>query len=149
MNLRNLFKNPKKKFNCENKLINLYDKEIKSVIIDYKFKQENNLAIKEDKIMDIFFENFARNMPQELLVFLNYYKLNNYKDIIEKINYFYSKTIHINIQTYIEKSKNIISVIYTFTPTVSSNKINNFSINNELVGNINKKNIKVIYVNLN
>ena len=149
LDLKKIFKNPKKKikFNFENELINFYDEEIKSIISDYKIKKEENTDIDENIIMDKVLENLAKVMPQELIVFLNHYRMKNYKNLVEKINYFYYKTIHSNIKIFIEKSKNLINVIYTFTPSVRLNKFN-FSVDNEIVGNINKKNIKIIYINL-
>jgi len=148
LDLRKLFKNPKKKikFHFENELINLYDEEIKSIISDYKIHLEKNQIINEDVIMDKVIENLARIMPQELIVFLNHYKNKSNKNIVEKINHYYSRTIHTNLQSYLEKIIDSISVIYTFTP-VRSNKFNNYSIRNEIVGNINKDNIKIIYIN--
>ena len=150
LDLRKIFKNPKKKikYHFENELINFYDEEIKSMILDYKIHLEKNQEINEEEITDKILENVARIMPQELIVFLNHYRIKTYKNIVEKINYYYLRTIHTNIKAFLENCKNAINIIYTFTPTVRSNKFNNFSIENEIVGNINSNNIKIIYINL-
>ena len=147
LDYRDMFKNSnnKIKLHFDNELINLYDEEIKSIIVDYKINLEKNQAFKEDIIIDHVLEKIARTMPQELIVFLNHYKMKNNKDVVEKINHFYSKTVHTNIQSYIEKCRNHIGIIYTFTPSVRSN---NFSANNKLLGNIDSKNIKIININL-
>ena len=85
-------------------------------------------------------------MSQELIAFLNHYRKKN-KYFVNKINYYYSKSIHSNLETYIQKTSHSINVIYTFTPTVRSNKLN-FEVNNEIFGIINCENLKNIYINL-
>ena len=85
-------------------------------------------------------------MSQELIAFLNHYRKKN-KNFVNKINYYYSKSIHSNLETYIQKTSHSINVIYTFTPTVRSNKLN-FEVNNEIFGIINCENLKNIYINL-
>ena len=51
------------------------------------------------------------------------------------------------MEVYIKKTSHSINVIYTFTPTIRSNKFN-FNVNNEKFGEINCRNLKNIYINL-
>ena len=148
---RKLFKKPKKsiKFNFENELINFYDEEIKSLVLDYKFQLDDNSEsnnFKEENIFNNILEKISKTLPQDLIAFLNHYRKKN-KNFVNKINYYYSKAIHSNLKTFINKTSHSINVIYTFTSTVRSNKFK-FEVDNELFGVINTKNLKNIYINL-
>ena len=148
---RKLFKKPKKsiKFNFENELINFYDEEIKSLVLDYKFQlddtNESN-KFNEENISNIIMEKISKTLPQELIAFLNHYRKKN-QNFVNKINYYYSKAIHSNLKAFINKTPYSINIIYTFTSTVRSNKFK-FEVDNELFGIINTKNLKNIYINL-
>ncbi len=145
---KKLFKKHKKiiKFNFENELINFYDEEIKSLVSDYKIQLENPNDLNEENVSNYIYEKIARTLPQELIAFINHYRKKN-KNFVKKINYYYSKAIHSNLETYISKTSHSINVIYTFTPIVRSNKFK-FEINNEKFGMIESKSLKHIYINL-
>ena len=145
---RKLFKKPKKsiKYNFENELINFYDEEIKSLVSDYKIQLDEQKEFNEENVLNYIMEKISKTMSQELIAFLNHYRKKN-KNFVNKINYYYSKSIHSNLETYIQKTSHSINVIYTFTPTVRSNKLN-FEVNNEIFGIINCENLKNIYINL-
>ena len=145
---RKLFKRPKKmiKFNFENLLINFFDEEIKSLVLDYKIQLDDPNNLNEENASDYIYEKIAKTFPQELIAFLNHYRKKN-RNFVNKINHYYSKAIHSNLETYISKTSNSINVVYTFTPTVRANKFK-FEVNNEIFGEINSKNLKNIYINL-
>ena len=145
---KKLFKKPKKeiKYNFENELINFYDEEIKLMISDYKIQLEESQDFNEENATNYILEKISKTLPQELISFLNNYRKKN-KNIINKINQFYTKSIHSNFETYLNKTSQSINVIYTFTPIVRANKFN-FEIRNETFGEINCENLKNIYINL-
>ena len=148
LDYKNLFKKPKNaiKYNFENELINFFDEEIKSIVSDYKLQLEEPQDFNEENVTNYILEKIARTLPQELIAFLNHYRKKN-KNIVNKINYYYSKSIHSNLETYLNRTSKSINVVYTFTPTVRSNKFN-FEINNETFGEINSESLKNIYINL-
>ena len=146
---KSLFRKKKNKikFNFENELINFYDEEIKSLISEYIIKAENKEDLNENEIFDKIFEKISITFSQELIAYLNHYRKKKFPNEVQKINNFYSKGIHSNLETYIKKTKKSINVIYTFTPTVRSTKFY-FEIDKGSSGIINSENIKNIYINL-
>ena len=141
-------KKGKMKYNFENELINFYGEEIKSLICDYKIKLDNKDNLNEDEIFDLIFQNISKTLPQELIAYINYYRKDNYYEEVNKINKYYSNSIHSNLQTFLKKTNKSINVIYTFTPTVRSSKFN-FEVENKITGKINSENINnSIHINL-
>ena len=148
LDYKKVFKKKKStKYNFENELINFYDEEIKSLISNYNLQSENSDDLNEENIFNYIFENISKTLPQELIAFINHYKKKNYKDFIEKINYYYSHSVHSNLKTYIEKTTNSLNVIYTFTPIGRSMKFD-FKTKNEKFGEIKSEEIKSICINL-
>ena len=148
LDYKKVFKKTKKsKYNFENELINFYDEEIKSLISNYDLQSENPNDVTEDNIFNYIFKNISKTLPQELIAFINHYKKKNHQDFIEKINYYYSQSVHSNLKAFIEKTSNSLNVIYTFTPTGRSMKFN-FKTKNENFGEIKGEEIKSICVNL-
>ena len=142
-----LFKKKKNKYNFENELINFYEEEIKSLISEYIIKSDNKEQLKEEEIFDVIFEKLSKTFSQELIAYLNHYRKENYPEEIDKINKFYSNTIHSNLETFVKKAAKTINVVYTFTSTVASTKFN-FEVENDSFGIINGENIKYLYINL-
>ena len=140
-------KRKKIKFNFENELINYYDEEIKSLISEYILKSVYKKEINEGDIFDKIFEKISKTFSQELIAYLNHYRKTSNPKEVNKINKFYSKAIHSNLETYLNKANKTINVIYTFTPTVRSTKFY-FEVKTEGFGVINSENIKNIYINL-
>ena len=144
-----LFRQKKKtiKYNLENELINFYEEEIKSLISEYVIKSENKKQLKEEEIFNIIFEKLARTFSQELIVYLNLYRKDNFNDEVNKINKFYSNSIHSNLETFVKKSTKSINVIYTFTQAVRSTKLY-FKVHNDIVGEISREYINNSFINI-
>ena len=142
---RKLFKkNNKIKYNFENELINFYDEEIKSIISDYNIQNEDKNIINEENITNYILEKISKTFPQELIAFLNHYKKNKF---VNKVNDYYSQSIHSNFQSYINKTSKSKNAIYTFTSVTSSLKLK-FEVNNMDFGIIKDENIEHIHVKL-
>ena len=145
---KKFFKKPKKsiKFNFENELINFYDEEIKSLVSDFKIQFEEPQDFNEENVANYIFEKISKTLPQELIAFLNYYRKKS-KNFVNKINQYYSQSIHSNLETYLIKTNHSVNVIYTFTPIIISNKFN-FELINDTFGEIKGQNLKNLYINL-
>ena len=135
------------KYNFENELINFYDEEIKSLISEFIIKSEKKEELNENDIFDIVFKKLSRTFSQELIAYINHYKKEDYPNEVEKINSFYSESVHTNLENYLKKTNKTINVVYTFTPTVRSTKFF-FEVEKESCGKINCETIKHIYINL-
>ena len=117
------------------------------MISEYIIRQENKEILNEEEIFNVIFQKISRTFSQELIAYINYYRKDDYNDEVNKINKFYSSSVHSNLETFIKKVKKSINIIYTFTPTVRSTKFY-FEAENELTGKINGEDIKSIYINL-
>ena len=140
-------KKGKIKYNFENGLINFYEEEIKSLVSEYMIKLEKKEMLKEEEIFDIIFKKLSKTFSQELIAYLNHYRKDSFNIEVNKINKFYTNSIHSNLETYLNKTTKSINVIYTFTPTVRSTKFY-FRVKNDITGEINKANIKYLFINL-
>ena len=70
-----------------------------------------------------------------MIVYINHYNKKKYSKEVNKINKYYSKAVHSNLEEYIKKTNESINVIYTYTPIFQINK--HFEIiNNEYIINI-------------
>ena len=135
------------KYNYENELIYLNEKEIKSLISEYIIKSGKKEELNEKEIFDSIFKKISRTFSQELIAYLNHYNKDKYYEEVNKINHFYANSIHSNLETFVKRVTKSINVIYTFTPTIRSTKLY-FQVENESIGTINGENIKYIYINL-
>ena len=143
---RKLFKKLNRiKYNFENEIINFYDEEIKSIISDYNIQNEDKNKTNEENITNYILEKISKTFPQELIAFSNHYKKNT--NFVNKVNTYYSHSIHSNFETYIGKTSNSKNAIYTFTSVTSSLKLK-FEVNNMDFGVIKDENIEHIHVKL-
>ena len=134
------------KCNPEKQLINFDKEEINGLVFYSKY--DNNCKNETyDDIENFIISKLASTFSQDLIMFLNVYRI-GYTKLVEKINKYYRKTIHSNLQNFlinVEQSKNII---YTFTSILRSNfkfEIKNYKfgeITSDHIMNIIEKNIK-------
>ena len=104
---------------------------IKSLVY-MKSKEFGN--IDKNKIISFILELIIPCLTEELMVLVCKYNFrNNYKDYYESIYNIYKKNYCYNLQNYLEKLNNEISIIYTFS-----------SVNGDIMDNLfyNKKSIK-------
>ena len=121
--------------------INCGKEEIQELVCD-----ANKKGIKKEDINDYVLEKIALTLPQDILVNL---KLSGSKQDknLQKLLDFYKKGEHSNFSKFLETLKLTKNIVYTFT-CYSNNIIDeNYKINNNLVGEIKKENIKFIEIN--
>ena len=163
-------KNDKIKFNFENELINYYDEEIKLLIYQYIInseKKEESKRIQKywepysdedycgkllsafylltDEHFDIVFEKISKTFSQDLIAYLNHYCKTDFPKGVNKINKFYSESVHSNLNAYIKKAKKFINVIYTFSMNEKPDKFYYLIKGFEMLNN---KNTRYILTNL-
>ena len=144
MKYKNLFKKIEGlKINPEYELINFYEEEIKGMIFDAK-KYDGKIT--NFNYEDYIFSQLSKTFPQELIAFLNIYRYQNYKDLVEKINYYYKKGIHSNLKNYLSNTNNSKNVIYTYTSIIKLKF--NFEIEHNIFGLLKGNNIKHILINV-
>jgi len=135
MILKNLFITSEElKINPQNELINFNEEEINALIFNSQL---------EDKYEDYILSKLAKTFPQELIAFLNIYKKDK-KELVNKINQYYEKNIHSNLEKYLKNIKNSKHIIYTFTSIIKIQIKITKEINNDIYGKINNKSIKHI-----
>ncbi len=143
MDIKNLFKMIEGlKCNPENELINFYKEEINGMIFNSRIENKDKELNYED-YENYILSKLSKTLPQELIMFLNVYQI-EYKNIVQKINKYYKKTIHSNLKNYLINVKSSKNVIYTFTSII---KIKfNFEIINNTYGQIKGEEIKHVLV---
>ena len=143
MNYKNLFKKVEGiKINPEFELINFYEEEIKGIIFDAK----NVSQIENFCYEDYIFSKLAKTFPQELIAFLNIYKYEKYKDLVDKINFYYQKGFHSNLKNFLSNTENSKNIVYTFTSIIKLKF--NFEINHSKFGLIKGNNFKHVLINV-
>ena len=123
-------------------LINCNKDEIQALIY-----QANKNGKKEEKIIDEILKIISLTLPQDILVNM---RINGFKqkylEYYDKIIDFYGKGEHSSFSKFLKKANNFKNVIYTFSNNLE--KINNIvNIKNDLLGEINNENIKIININ--
>ena len=84
------------KCNPEYQLINFYPEEIKGLVFFSKFENNSQKMEKED-YENYIFSKLAKTFSQDIIMFLNVYQ-SGYKNLVEKINKYYRKSIHSNLK---------------------------------------------------
>lgn len=136
--IRNIFqKIDGLKCNPENQLINFYKEEINGLVFYSKFENNSQKKTYED-YEDFILSKLAKTFSQDLIMFLNVYQ-SGYKNLVEKINKFYKKSIHSNLENYLMNAEQSKNIIYTFTSILKNNF--KFEIINNKYGKINSKEI--------
>ena len=144
--LNNLVKSPPNIFkginyDLDNLLINNNIEEIQALIY-----QANKEGKKKEEMTDYVLEKMALTLPQDIIVNM---ELNGFKQkskIYNNIIKYYLKGEHTNFANFIQKVNNYKNVIYTFSNHLDDIQIID-GINNPLVGEIKKENIKEIKIN--
>ena len=139
-------------FNC-NKAFKAINYDLKKLMINCG-KEEiqalvynaNKNGVKKENISDYVLEKISMTLPQDILVNL---KISGQKQTknLKKILDFYYKGEHSNFPRFLEKTKNLKNIVYTFTGYLEDFIEDSDKINNALVGEIKKDNIKIIQLN--
>ena len=139
-------------FNC-NKAFKAINYDLKKLMINCN-KEEiqalvynaNKNGIKKENISDYVLEKISMTLPQDILVNL---KISGQKQTknLKKILDFYYKGEHSNFHKFLEKTKSLKNIVYTFTGYLEDFIEESDKINNSLVGEIKKNNIKIIQLN--
>ena len=122
-------------------MINCNKEEIQALVYN-----ANKNGIKKENISDYVLEKISMTLPQDILVNL---KINGQKQAknLKKILDFYYKGEHSNFHQFLEKTKSLKNIVYTFTGYLEDFIEYSEKINNPLVGEIKKDNIKIIQLN--
>ncbi len=130
------------KCNPENELINFYKEEINGLVLNSRFENKNKERNDEDYKKYVL-SKITKTFPQELIIFLNVYRIEK-KELVQKMNNYYRKTTHSNLKNYLTKIKYSKNIIYTFNSII---KIHfNFETNNPKYGIIKGEEIKHVLV---
>ena len=130
------------KCNPENELINFYKEEINGLIFYSKFEYISQ-KLEYTDYENFIFSRLANTFSQDIIMFLNVYQI-GYKTLVEKINNYYKKSIHSNLQNYLINVEETKNIVYTFTSILKSNF--KFEIINNKFGKITGKDINNIII---
>ena len=122
-------------------MINCSKEEIQALVYNAHKKR-----IKKENINDYVLEKISMTLPQDILVNLKITGPKQNKNL-SKILKFYTKGEHSNFSKFLEKTKNQKNIIYTFSGYLEEFIDEKKIINNSLVGEIKKDNIKTIQLN--
>ena len=102
-------------------------------------------GIKDADIYDFILERISLTLPQDIIVNLKLARIQtkNFRKIIE----FYKKGEHSNFSKFLENLKYKKNIVYTFTKYSKNIIDDSYKINNILIGEIKKENIKIIELN--
>ena len=119
-------------------MINCGKEEIQALVYD-----ANKKGIKKENLNEYVLEKIALTLPQDILINL---KISGPKQTqnLQKILELYKKGEHSNFSNFLEKLQTQKNIVYTFTGYLENIIDNNQKINNSLVGEIKKENIKFI-----
>ena len=126
----------KLKINCEKE-------EIQALVSD-----ANKKGVKKEDINDYVLEKISLTFPQDILVNLKLAGQKQAKNL-QKIFIFYKKGEHSNFSKFLETLKFKKNIVYTFSGYSENFIDENYKINNNIVGEIKKENIKFIELNYN
>ena len=124
-------------YNLKTLLVNCDKEEIQGIA--YK-KYNENKDISYDDLYEYVLEKVVPTLPQDLILFMNFYKPKNtsWNQILK----FYKRGVHSNLYNFLQTMDNPKNIIYTFTnidePLFSKN---NNIIETKMFGKINKDNI--------
>ena len=140
-------------FKCDVKAFKAINYDLKKLMINCD-KEEiqalvynaNKNGIQKEDINDYVLEKIAMTLPQDILVNLKISGTKQAKNL-KKILGYYKNGEHSNFSKFLEKLNCQNSVIYTFTGYLEDVIEDSNTINNSLVGKIEKDNIKIIQIN--
>ena len=120
-------------------LVNNSIEEIQGLIYE-----ANKKGLNKEKMNEYILSKFALTLPQDLIINMKINGLLKNKDkSFKKMLELYNKGEHSNISNFLKIMNNYKNIIYTFSNNLEDMK-NIHGINNELVGTIEKDNIKQI-----
>ena len=122
-------------------MINCNKEEIQALVY-----YANKNGVKKENISNYVFEKIAMTLPQDILVNLKIIGKKQEKNL-KTILDFYHKGEHSNFPKFLEKTKNQKNIVYTFTGYLEDIIEESDKINNPLVGEIKKNNVKIIQLN--
>ena len=125
-------------YDLKKMMINCSKEEIQALV----YSAHKN-GIKKENINDYVLEKIALTLPQDILVNLKL-KGSSQVNNLEKILKFYKEGEHSNLSKFLEKTKNQKNIVYTFTGYLEEVIEEENKINNSIVGDIKKQNIKII-----
>ena len=123
-------------------MINCNKEEIQALVY-----YANKNGVKKENISNYVFEKIAMTLPQDILVNLKIIGKKQEKNL-KTILDFYHKGEHSNFPKFLEKTKNQKNIVYTFTGYLEDIIEESDKINNPLVGEIKKNNVKIIQLNI-
>jgi hypothetical protein len=119
-------------------MINCGKEEIQALVYN-----ANKKGIKKENISDYVLEKITLTLPQDILINL---KISGTKQTqnLQKVLEFYKKGEHSNFAKFLEKVQSQKNIVYTFTGYLDEILDDDCKINNSLIGEIKKENIKYI-----
>ena len=102
-------------------------------------------GLNKEEMNEFVLSKFALTLPQDILINMKINDLKNKDKSFEKIIELYKKGEHSNFSNFLKTMKGYKNIIYTFSNNLEALKNIDY-INNELIGIINKENIKEIII---
>ena len=141
----------KLKYDISKLFINCNKEEIQGII--YYLSQKKKSV---EDIEDFIFQKISMVLPQDIILLMNYCENNNmFRNEYEKIMKFYKEEEHSNLINHIKKCESSKSIIYTFSrilepllPNLEKNNIKDSFIETKKFGKLQKRNIRIISINL-
>ena len=137
-------------YDINNIFVNLNKEDIIQVIYNkYIENQSFNINISIEDFEDIILEKISLVLPQDLILLLQYNEFRQqYNNIKDKIISFYKKGEHLNLINFIKTMKYHKNIIYSFSKIDERLLLDiNNNIKTNILGEINKNNIKEININ--
>ena len=140
-------------FKCNNKIFKAINYDLEKLKINCgkgeiqaMVYNANKIGIKKEDMDGYVLERLTLTLPQDILINL---KISGAKqsDNLNKVLNYYKNGEHSNFSRFLSKSKSLKSIVYTFTGYLEDVIEYNSTINNPIVGDIKKENMKIIQLN--
>ena len=125
-------------YNLNKLMINCSKEEIQALVY-----HGHKSGVKKENLSDFVLEKISNTLPQDILVNLKISGPKQAKNL-KKILEFYNKGEHCNFSQFLANAKNHKNIIYTFSSYLDELINKEDKVNNALVGEIKKENLKII-----
>jgi len=137
---------------CDEKIFKTTPYEYGKLLVNNSLEEVQGLiyeaskkGLNKEEMNEFVLSKFALTLPQDILINMKINDLKNKDKSFEKIIELYKKGEHSNFSNFLKTMNGYKNIIYTFSNNLEALK-NIDNINNELIGIINKENIKEIII---